>query len=77
LRTPELIVELVQAEPDEAQLQATRRPLLALAAAADVTGLRAALRVEEDVEREADRVYWKPLRAELERLRQEARSKSK
>jgi hypothetical protein len=33
--------------------------------------------VEEDVEREADRVYWKPLRAELERLRQEARSKSK
>jgi hypothetical protein len=69
LRTPELIVELVQAKPDEAQLQATHRPLLALAVAGDVTGLRAALRVEEHVEREADRVYWKPLRAELERLR--------
>ena len=31
------------------------------------------LKKEEELEREADRAYWQPLRAELERLRRESR----
>ena len=40
-----------------------------LAEAGNEAGLHAALRAEEDAERATDRVYWLPLRKELERLR--------
>jgi hypothetical protein len=69
LRTPELLVEVAREHPGQGQSAETTRPLLALAAAGDLERLRAALRDEEDAERAADRAYWAPLRAELERLR--------
>jgi hypothetical protein len=43
--------------------------LLALAATGNPTGVEGALAAEEAAEREVDRVYWRPLRAELEALR--------
>ena len=69
LRTPELLVEVAREYPGQRQSAEATRPLLALAAAGNLERLRAALRDEEDAERAADRAYWAPLRAELERLR--------
>ena len=46
-----------------------RRPLLTHALAGDAAALTSALRAEEDTEREADRLYWAPLRLELEQIR--------
>jgi hypothetical protein len=54
----------------------TERSLLSLAASGDETGLEAALELEEQQEREADRAYWTPLKAELEGLRRKSREKS-
>ena len=50
------------------RLQALR-PLLAHAAAGNAPRLVAALRVEEEAEREADRRHWEPLKRQLEQLR--------
>jgi len=72
MRTPELLVSLAAQHSDLAK--AAKRPLVALAAAGDITGLGSALRAEEDAEREADRRYWEPLKAELAQLRQAKRS---
>ena len=47
-----------------------RHLLLQYAMRGDPVVLEAALREEEDRERDADRRYWQPLRTELERLRQ-------
>ena len=69
LRTPELLIELARRHPAPCQRQASRRPLLNLAAAGELRELEKALLVEESAERERDRNYWEPLRAELERLR--------
>ena len=43
--------------------------LLARAATANATALERALDDEETAERERDKVYWLPLRQELEKLR--------
>jgi hypothetical protein len=53
-----------------ARLQ-TARPLLEYAAAGSEPRLVAALRAEEEVERDADRRYWAPLKRELEQLRRD------
>ena len=45
------------------------RPLLEHAATGNEPRLVAALRAEEEAEREADRHYWAPLKQELEQLR--------
>ena len=71
LRTPTLLIDLASRFPLEAEETAYTRPLLLLAAAGDSEALRAALRAEEDEEREVDRQHWVPLRAELERLRRD------
>jgi hypothetical protein len=69
LRTPELLIELA-ARHGRLQKQSIRkRPLLELARPGDELTLAEALLNEERSEREADRQYWLPLRAELERLR--------
>ena len=52
----------------------TRRPLLSLAIEKDEDSLTDALEDEAREEREKDRVYWAPLRAELEALRHDKRS---
>jgi hypothetical protein len=74
----QLVKEFMEKEPSAAEELATvalERPLLKLAMAGDETALSAALTAEEAEEREADRRYWAPLRAELERLRHERHGK--
>lgn len=68
-RTPLLIVELVRTWPDRARELAPRRPLLGVAESGDESEINHALEAEERFEREKDREYWKPLKAELERMR--------
>jgi hypothetical protein len=76
LRTPELLIHLAAAHPQICGALVGQRPLLSAAMAGDATALRQALREEEEVDREADREYWKPLKRELERLRREERRQS-
>jgi hypothetical protein len=73
LRTPELLIEAAALHPAALPEALRGRPLLEHAAAARVEALHSALREEEERERELDREYWKPLRAELERLRHGAK----
>ena len=68
-RTPEILLDVCREDPELAATLAAHRPLLRSASAGDLSGLAAALAAEEQVEREADRAYWLPLRRELERLR--------
>jgi len=69
LRTPELLIELA-ARHGRIPMQLIRqRPLLKLARPGNELILNEALLEEEKLEREADRQYWLPLRAELESLR--------
>lgn len=68
-RTESILRELAVRYPELLVSATPGRPLLARAAAGDSTGLGAALLTEEQREREADRNYWAPLRAELEKLR--------
>ena len=74
LRSPQLLVELAGRFPGERSELQRERPLLEHAGKGDESALRLALRDEEEREREADRQYWRPLRAELERLRRERRA---
>jgi len=76
LRTPELLIDLVSANPAICRELKSVRPLLKFAAAGDAEALADALWQEERAEREADRIYWKPLREELEQLRRERASGS-
>jgi hypothetical protein len=73
LRTPELLVEAAQAWPRVARPLAAERPLLAFAQSARMRELEESLAAEERAERQLDRLYWQPLKAELEQLRQAAR----
>jgi len=73
LRTPELLVEAVHAWPQAARALEAGRPLLALAQPNKLREMDEALAAEERAEREQDRLYWQPLRAELEQLRRAAR----
>jgi len=67
LRTPELLIDLVQQQP-EAAAMSSRRPVQA-AMVGDIEAVEKALRDEEDLERARDRAYWAPLKRELEQLR--------
>jgi hypothetical protein len=69
LRTPELLIELATGHPEPCRKLIKQRSLLKLAAAGDAIDLIGALSEEERLEREADREYWAPLKAELEQLR--------
>ena len=69
LRTPALLAEVTSRFPEDCARLMSQRELLALAAAGDEAGLQDALRDEAEREKAADREYWAPLRAELERLR--------
>ncbi len=72
LRTPELLVEAMQLWPQLGQGLRPDRPLLSLAEARDLSSLESALAAEERTEQERDRLYWQPLRVELEQLRHTA-----
>ena len=69
LRTPSLLIGLARELPDATRGAIPGRPLLTHALAGDAAALTAGLRAEEDAEREADRLYWAPLRLELEQIR--------
>jgi len=69
LRTPQLLVEIARRHNVVCRRLASTRPLLARAALGSLEELERALMAEETAEREHDRKYWLPLRAELEKLR--------
>ena len=69
LRSPEFLREVVGRFPRFAQHSA-RLVVIAAAAGGDVV---AALAMEQASEMEADRIYWAPLRRELEAMRHAAR----
>jgi hypothetical protein len=69
LRTPELLIELAEKQRRLPISLIRKRPLLKLAKPGNEAVLAGALLEEERLEREADRQYWLPLRAELEGLR--------
>jgi len=68
-RTFELLRNLGLRYPRLAKREAARRPALRAALKGDATRTVVLLRQEEDRERELDRRYWAPLKAELERWR--------
>jgi len=75
LRTPALLIELAQLYPELRQRLLAKRPLLAAALSGDLKALEKALHAEEIAEREHDRLYWFPLKREIEELRhQQART---
>ena len=69
LRTPQLLTELAQNQSPLCRQLAPKRPLLKHAASGDSIKLELALVAEETAERELDKIYWLPLRQELEKLR--------
>jgi hypothetical protein len=73
LRTPALLIEVAAAFPRQVRTAASMRPLLAAAVAGNVSQLEIALHDEESAERERDKLYWSPLRKELENLRHNRR----
>jgi len=77
LRTPELLIEATQRWPELAEQIARQRPLLLLAKSGQLDSLREALSAEEQAERQRDRAYWQPLKAELEQLRHSTRAESR
>jgi hypothetical protein len=62
-------VELARRYPEICRRLARERPLLAYVHAGEPVGLEQALWAEEASERQRDREYWLPLKAELEKLR--------
>ena len=68
-RTPELLISLSAQYPKLASRIAARRPLLKSAIEANREKVRRLLVEEEEKERELDRQYWFPLKAELESWR--------
>lgn len=68
-RTPQMLLELAVREPTLANELTAQRPLLQHAIQNDLNALRSALADEESREREADRIYWEPLKRELEAMR--------
>jgi len=71
LRTPELLVEVASRWPAARETQRSYRPLLSGVRPGNEARLAEALAREEWSERRKDAAYWRPLKAELERLRHE------
>jgi hypothetical protein len=69
LRTPELLLELARRYPGICRRLAKDRPLLAHVHTGEPVALEQALSAEETAERQRDKAYWLPLKAELEKLR--------
>ena len=69
LRTPELLAELARRYPAICRRLAKERSLLAHVDAGELVTLEQALLAEETSERQRDKEYWLPLKAELEKLR--------
>ncbi len=68
-RTPERLMELSVRFPSEAASLQSARPLLALAISQAPPSLREALDAEVRAEQDKDRLYWAPLKREMEEFR--------
>jgi len=69
-RVEDRLIDLVVRFPAEAAVMAaSTRPLLALAITPDLPRLREALDAEVRAEQEKDRIYWEPLKREMEEFR--------
>jgi len=73
-RSPTQLIELAKRYAEQAAEIVTQRPLLSLAIDQNESTLTDALEDEAKREREKDRLYWAPLKAELEGLRHRKRS---
>lgn len=69
LRTPSLLIETAATHPKITTDLEAIRTLLNFALRGDEIALATALLEEESEQRQADREYWRPLKAELEELR--------
>jgi hypothetical protein len=69
LRTVEILIDAVDRFPSEAREAAPSRDAVRFAIAGDRAAIETAMLEEEARERELDRAYWTPLKAELESLR--------
>lgn len=76
LRTPELLCAVAEDYPEAAASLAASRPAVTAAMRAGVKEVDACLEAEEAEERERDRIYWEPLKRELEALRRAKHSTS-
>lgn len=72
-RTPQILIACARAFPQQAQHIAQTRRAVGAALAANEPEVDNALAEEEARERALDREYWRPLRAELEKLRRRSR----
>lgn len=70
-RTPSMLMTLAQQFPDRVLEAGAQRALLESARGGDEAQLAEKLDQEEKQERELDRLYWLPLKRELEKLRHE------
>jgi hypothetical protein len=69
MRTPELLIEIAHRYPRACRRFADIRPFLMFALSSDPEKIAEGLSDEEAKERQKDRLYWQPLRRELETLR--------
>jgi hypothetical protein len=67
-RTPSMLVELKSRFPNEFDRHVSGRPLLSLVKPDNESQIEDELAAEERRERDLDRAYWQPLRAELQEL---------
>ena len=72
-RSPDLLIDLARRYPAEAHRAARKRKAAAEAIKGRKRKVTAALRKEEDRERDLDRRYWAPLQRELEQWRLDRR----
>ena len=68
-RTPERLIELASRFPAEAEQMLSARPLLVHAITGNLPLMREALDAEVRAEQEKDRIYWEPLKREIEAFR--------
>jgi len=69
LRTAQFLIEIAGRHPEASRQWSAQRPLIKHAINGNVAAITAGLAEEEKQERERDRIYWQPLKAELEKLR--------
>lgn len=73
-RVADRLLDLAARFPSEAAAMLAARPLLSLAITPDLPRLREALDAEVRVEQEKDRIYWEPLKREMEEFRRAERA---
>jgi hypothetical protein len=73
-RATERLIELCSCLPEEADWLLGERPLLALAIESKQLGLREELDAERRREQDKDRLYWEPLKREMEEFRRAERA---